>query len=488
MGPLQVLTVCGLGCILNFALRASAENEQAQCTMVSKTTCYQYGVAKIRNMTCNVHNQFTQCQQGCNAGNCNLSCQAPDACKQQCFAGRCRFLECKSKQCNQYCIRGRCEMSCNSEECFQQCDVGGCEMMCPVGVKRCIQRCTRGNCRMQCPAGVQYCQQSCESGRCRMLCNAKECKRSCREGRCVYISASENSTARSKVSTCNQAAYPRLAICYQQCKHGNCDVVSVKNDTFSMLSQVCYGGNCNLACNAKETCSQVCVGQKCQLMTCTSDVCIQECIAGGCHMECYSNVCSQICRGGGCTMGCLSSGTRSCQQACIGGGCSVSCDGHDCNPSCYGGKCMYSRYRPPGLIKSDSCVEVVGNTCIQTCVSKEGCALTYNPAISMQSTNQTCKDGFCSMDCTTSNECYQECSGRKCEVMSCNARECVQVCSGKDCGLVECDAAICTQICATTGCHLKCHPSVQICNQYCNANNGRCSLECRAEKCVTTML
>lgn len=461
--------------------------DERHCFLRQNRTCYQYSLARKQSVTCSVTGKiFKQCQQICNAGNCNLTCSSPGACKQQCFGSLCESLNCNARSCNQYCIRGRCNMMCISDECTQTCDVGGCEMKCPENAKRCIQKCSRGNCKMHCPPGVQYCQQTCESGRCTMLCDGKQCARTCRKSKCIYSAQPENITALAVVSTCNQAIAHRENICYQHCMNGDCELESVKN--YSMQSQACYGGNCNLRCSAEEKCSQVCVGRQCQLITCTSDVCIQECIAGGCHMECYSRICTQICRGGNCKMGCLSSSSKLCYQTCTGGGCLTSCEGENCNPRCFGGQCRHSVYQPPGITAKATCDNIKDETCVQTCPSKVGCALANRPSNPLQISNQTCSNGFCYLNCTGSDICYQDCSGKKCYTASCNARECEQVCNGDDCGLMECDADTCTQKCFGWGCHLKCHPSVQVCNQICIAEKGRCSLECWAKQCVTTML
>lgn len=319
-----------------------------------------------------------------------------------------------------------------------------------------------------------------------MLCEGKKCIRSCRRGECLYSAQSENVTALAIVSTCNQATAHRESICYQHCMNGDCQLENV--ESFSMQSQVCYGGNCNLKCSAGAKCSQVCVGRQCQLITCTSDICIQECIAGGCHMECYSRICTQICRGGNCKMGCLSSNSTVCYQTCTGGGCITSCEGKNCNPRCFGGQCKHSVYQPPGITHKATCDKMEDETCVQTCQSKVGCAIANRPKNPPQISNQTCDEGFCYMNCTGSDVCHQTCNGAKCYTASCNARECDQVCNGKDCGLMECDADTCTQRCFGWGCHLKCHPSVQVCNQICIADKGRCYLECWAHQCVTTLI
>lgn len=467
--------------------RTSAASDYTQCSLRHNSTCYQYSLARRRNLTCAVNgDNFRNCQQIGNTGALNLTCVAPGACKQKCLASNCQSLKCNSKKCNQYCIRGRCNMECNSDECVQECDVSGCEMTCPAGAKRCIQKCSRGNCKMHCPSGVQYCKQSCNKGRCIMLCDRKNCSRSCRHSKCFYNAEPENVAAPTFTSTCNRAIARTQNICYQHCLSGDCKMMSV--DGYSMQSQVCYGGNCNMSCNAGEKCSQVCVGRQCQLVTCTSDICIQECIAGGCHMECYSKICTQICRKGNCRMACLSSNSKVCYQTCVGGGCLTSCEGENCSPRCFGGNCKHSLYQPPGLITTEACDEIKGETCVQKCSSKIGCAVMNRPSNPLQISNQTCSDGFCLLNCTGSDVCNQVCSGQKCYTLSCNSRECFQVCSGKDCGLLECYANTCTQKCTGWGCHLKCHPSVDVCHQICIAEKGKCSLECWAKQCITTML
>ena len=466
---------------------ASAIVDDRQCFVRQNRTCYQYALTRRKTLSCSVDGKiFKHCQQICNAGKCNMSCSSPHSCQQRCYGSFCESLDCKGKNCQQYCIRGRCSMKCSSDECTQTCNVGGCEMKCPGNAKRCIQNCRRGNCKMHCPSGVQYCHQTCESGRCLMLCEGKQCIRSCRRGECLNSAQPENVTALAIVSTCNQATAHRESICYQHCMNGDCQLESVEG--FSMQSQVCYGGNCNLKCGAGAKCSQVCVGRQCQLITCTSDICIQECIAGGCHMECYSRICTQICRGGNCKMGCLSSNSTVCYQTCTGGGCITSCEGKNCNPRCFGGQCKHSVYQPPGITYKATCDKMEDETCVQTCQSKVGCAIANRPKNPPQISNQTCDEGFCYMNCTGSDVCHQTCNGRKCYTASCNARECDQVCNGKDCGLMECDADTCTQRCFGWGCHLKCHPSVQVCNQICIAEKGRCYLECWAHQCVTTLI
>ena len=473
--------------LITIVTQIVADFDERQCFLRQNRTCYQYSITRRQSMMCSVTGRiFKQCQQICNAGNCSLTCSSPETCKQQCFASLCESLSCNAKTCDQYCIRGRCNMICTSEECRQTCDVSGCEMKCPENAKRCIQKCSRGNCKMHCPAGVQYCQQICESGRCTMFCDGKECARICRKSNCIYSAQPENVTALVVESTCNRAVAHKENICYQNCIKGDCALETVKN--YSMQSQGCYGGNCNMSCSAKEKCSQVCVGRKCQLITCTSDVCIQECVAGGCHMECYSRICTQICRGGNCKMGCLSSYSKLCYQTCVGGGCVTSCEGENCNPRCFGGKCRHSVYQPPGITTKATCDKISDDTCVQTCRSKTGCALANRPSNPVQISNQTCTNGFCFLNCTGSDICNQKCSGKKCYTVSCNARECVQVCNGEDCGLIECDADTCTQTCFGWGCHLKCHPSVQICNQICLAEKGRCFQECWAQECTLTLL
>ena len=160
---LAILSVFLLESVIH---KTSAASDYTQCSLRQNRTCYQYSLARRRNLTCAVNgNKFRNCQQIGNAGALNLICVAPDECKQKCLASNCQSLKCNSKKCNQYCIRGRCNMECNSDECVQECDVSGCEMTCPAGVKRCTQKCSRGNCKMHCPSGVQYCKQSCNKGR-----------------------------------------------------------------------------------------------------------------------------------------------------------------------------------------------------------------------------------------------------------------------------------------------------------------------------------
>lgn len=123
--------------------QATAVIDERHCFLRQNRTCYQYSLTRRQSMTCSVTgNIFKQCQQICNAGNCNLTCSSPNACKQNCYGSLCKSLKCNAKSCNQYCIRGRCNMMCTSDECTQTCDVGGCEMKCPENAKRCIQKCT----------------------------------------------------------------------------------------------------------------------------------------------------------------------------------------------------------------------------------------------------------------------------------------------------------------------------------------------------------
>ena len=465
---------------------ASANNERSQCSFVSQKKCFQYWAARSRNLTCEVGQTFTACEQLCNTGRCNGTCKAPDLCNQHCIAGACNFPVCDSKRCNQRCLRSGCKLRCQGDQCVQRCDVGGCEMTCAPGVKRCVQSCSGGKCKMSCPAGVERCEQSCSSGQCLMTCNATDCKRSCRRSKCVYDKRPVIRKVPRLLDTCNHLQ--AQGMCYQQCREGNCAIVSIANSSLFSFSQACHGSNCSHICNAQAKCSQVCNGGDCKQMLCNSQVCIQECAAGGCNMECNSKLCLQICRGGNCKMECKSHDVHKCRQLCTGGGCLLVCNAETCNPRCYGGNCRYVRLRPPGSGISEICNSVEGGVCTQVCASNEGCSLTCNPEKGLQTCNQTCDDGFCLLNCSTKADCNQNCAGSQCHVMTCDANTCTQVCNGGECGVMECKAERCTQMCLGFGCHMKCHPSVQSCSQVCNAGLGQCVFECHGKNCVTTLL
>lgn len=112
------------------------------------------------------------CNQTCNTGSCDMSCEAVERCVQHGDDNGLKKMSCESKQCTQSCKAGNCKtMHCEGDNCYQSCDKGGCTMNCTQSVKSCVQRCTAiADCIMDCHA--EECHQQCSGPKKCMILNS----------------------------------------------------------------------------------------------------------------------------------------------------------------------------------------------------------------------------------------------------------------------------------------------------------------------------